>query len=257
MREIISLGVGHLKALKDDEPFNSSLSVPVYIAEPAMILSLGTLFETQPQMQRKSRMANLFCSATNSSMRGYVYESLVLLVLMEQFGGKFTALGDVFHIKPSESHLESKKATLVALRRTSNNDMSYCQASFTSGASDRYGFKAKSPADVLDFFHDPRGRPFLLPDDHMGPDLAGFLQDETGELILVLVQDKIKPVLDPGTWLAATASTRPDFFYTMIVRLSPFYLCCSVYLPCLLCRETETENETNMHRPNIQVLRMT
>jgi len=123
-------------------------------------------------------MGDTFTDPDNTLSRGYVSEDLVVLVLMKEFGGKFTPLGDVFHFKDSASSLVCRKVTLVALRRTDGHEMLCCQSSFNSGGSDRYGFKAQSPANVLDFFYDPKGRSFLLPDIHMGPDLVGFFKDE-------------------------------------------------------------------------------
>jgi hypothetical protein len=95
-----------------------------------------------------------------------------------------------------------------------------CKASFTSGASDQFGFRPKCPANVLSFFNNLKGCPFLFPDNHMGPNLVGFLQDEEmGELIILLSQDKITTNLDQSIWLAAVNSTQPNLFYTMIVSL--------------------------------------
>jgi hypothetical protein len=85
----------------------------------------------------------------------------------------------------------------------------------TSGSSDRLGFKATSPADVLNFLNNPDGKCFLFPDNHMGPDILFFLQDEeTKELILVTLQAKITQCLDARAWGSALDSITLQFFCT-------------------------------------------
>jgi hypothetical protein len=143
-----------------------------------------------------------------------------VLMLMKQFGGKYTRLGDVFVFKVSAKDLASRKVSLVALWRTNDDEMLGCQSSFNAGGSDRYGYKASSPADVVNFFYDPKGRSCLLPDNNAGPDVMAFVRDEETKELLLLLQSKATPELDSGTWLSAINSTRPDFFYTVIVRLN-------------------------------------
>jgi len=94
--------------------------------------------------------------------------------------------------------------------------MKSCPVSWTSGSSDRLGFVAKSPTDVLTFLNDPAGKCFLFPDTHMGPDLLCFLQDEeTKELILLMLQAKIPEFLGAQAWRFALESVTPQFFYTV------------------------------------------
>ena len=82
--------------------------------------------------------------------------------------------------------------TLVSLKRRFDGKMYSCPVTWLSGSSDRLGFKAKSPEQVLGFFENPDGKCFLFPDVHMDPDLFFFLQDvETMDLILLPVQDKL------------------------------------------------------------------
>ncbi len=98
--------------------------------------------------------------------------------------------------------------------------------SWKSGCSDRFSFKATSPNDVLTFFDNPDGKPFLFPDNHMGPDLFCFVQDEeTKELILLAVQAKVSPKITAETWISALNSITPDFFYTIVVGIKSYNTC--------------------------------
>jgi len=224
MHDVIALGVGHLKTDIPNE-WDPKMSYPVVIDEPLAVLALSSLFERQTWSKRRHWIVDSLRTSRNASSSGFILEEVMLLVLMEHFGGKFTALGDVFHFS-QPSPLASRKVTLVALKRTAEGDMQCCPASWNTGASDRFGFKAKSPADVIKFLNNPKGKPFLFPDNHMGPDLACFLQDEqTKELILFVLQSKITEVLDAGTWQRALESTDPEFFYTITVCFSALESC--------------------------------
>jgi hypothetical protein len=135
----------------------------------------------------------------------------VLLVLLQAFGGNICALSDIFHCNQPWG---SRKVTLVSLKRTVNGLMQCCPVSWTSGSSDRLGFKATSPTDVLNFLNNPDGKCFIFPDNHMGPDLLCFVQDEeTKELILVALQAKISQSLNLRAWRSALDSITPQFFY--------------------------------------------
>jgi hypothetical protein len=221
MHETIGLGVVILKKVSPPQTFDAKLNYPVYLAEPLVVVSLSDLFEAMPSTRRSTLIGDEFADASNTASRGYIMEDLCVLVLMKQFGGKYTRLGDVFLFKDSAANLASRKVSLVALRRTNDDEMFGCHSSFHTGASDRYGYKASSPANVVDFLYNPKGRPCLLPDKQMGPDVIAFLRDEESEeLLLLLLQSKATPKLDPGTWLSAINSTLPDFFYTVVVRLN-------------------------------------
>jgi hypothetical protein len=229
MHDLIDLGVGHLETVHD-ESFDPNVNYPVYISEPLMIVSLSLLFDKYPWTQRKSWMSNCMSIAPTKSAFGDVFEETVLFVIMEKFGGKFTALGDVFRFGQSSS-LGSREVTLVSLMHMTDSNMSCCDVSWHSGSSHRFGFKAYSPEDVLEFFRDPSGVPFLFPHVCMGPDLIGFLKDKkTQELIILLLQAKARPALDASTWLSALQSVNPDFFYTMIVRAMCFVSYCRTNL---------------------------
>jgi hypothetical protein len=216
MHDTITLGMGHLIA---DIPnkFNLNMNYPLYIDEPLVVLALSSLFERQPMSTRRDWIIRLFCTSCNAPSSGFIFEEVMLLVLMEHFGGKFTALGDIFHFSQS-SPLASRKVTLVAPGRTVEGVMQCCPVSWSAGSSDRFGFRAKSPANVVEFLSDPKGKPFLFPDNHMGSDLTCFLQDErTKELILVVLQANLCKVLDAGTWQNTLTSVVPEFFYTITV----------------------------------------
>ena len=226
MQGMISQGIGHLVVVAGwiSSP---KLNYPMHIAEPLTILFLSTIFEQQPWTHRKKWITNAMCTAPDKLLFGFAYEEMILLLLMENFGGKFTHLGDVFNFA-AKSSLGSREVTLVSLTQRANGVMSSCEASWSTGSSDHFAFKAQSPANVLDFLNDPKGKPFLLPNNHMGPDVICFLQDKkTYELILLVLQSKTKQNLNTKTWLEAIYSVKPKFFYTIVVCLSSFISHCS------------------------------
>lgn len=143
-------------------------------------------------------MASTFRTARNASSLGFTVEEAILLVLLQMFRSKPHALSDVFRCNQPWG---SRKVTLVSLKRRADGVMQSCPASWTSGSSDRLGYKATSPADILEFFNNPDGVCFLLANNHMGPDLLCFLRDEeTKELILVGLQAQLAVSLDAQTW---------------------------------------------------------
>jgi len=217
MRTLIALGVGHLDTIIPDDKFDPDTNNPVYICEPLIVLSLSSLFEEHSQTTRKMWITNSIRTSHNPSSLGYTLKDLTLLVLMENFGGKFTPLCEVFHFSKSSS-LGSRKVTLVSLKRSANDVIRCCPVSWKTGSSDCFGFKAESPTDVLKYLMDPNGKAFLFPDTHMRPDLMWFFQDEeTGELINAFAQDKISKNLNSEAWIKAVNSVMPVFFYTEVV----------------------------------------
>jgi len=215
MRTLIALGMGHLDTI--GPKFDPDTNHPVYICEPLIVLSLSSLFEECSQTTRKTLISNSICTDRNPSSLGYILKDLTLLLLMENFGGKFTPLSNVFRFSKSSS-LGSRKVTLVSLKRSANDVMHCCPVSWKTGSSDCFGFKAESPTDVLKYSMDPNGKAFLFPDTHMEPDLMWFFQDqEAGELIYTFAQYKLSKKLDSEAWIQAVNSVTPAFFYTVVV----------------------------------------
>jgi len=144
----------------------------------------------------------------NSPTRGFVLEEAILLVLLEMFGDKECALSDAFD---TDQPWGSRKVTLVSLKCGSDGRMRSFPVSWSSGSSDRLGYKVSSPEDVVKFLNDPDGKCFLFPDNHMGPDLSCFVQDAvTKELIFLCLQSKLSKKLSVE---GALASVNPEFFY--------------------------------------------
>jgi hypothetical protein len=219
MNDIIAAGIGFLDQMESNQPFDPDLNYPVYISEPLVVLSLSSLFEKQSWTTKQTWMVKSLRNAPNSSSLGFILE---VALLMEIFGGKFSPLADAFHCSSS---LGSRKATLVSLKGGTDGVLQSYPVSWNAGNSDRLGFKAKCPADVLSFLNNPDGTAFLFPDTHMGPDLMCFLQDEkTKELIILALQGK-RSHLDARTWQNAIISVTPQFFYTMVVSLTPCNPC--------------------------------
>ena len=171
----------------------------------------------------KAQMTMSFRNALNPSGLGYVFEVALPLVIMETFGGKFNPLEEAFIFEPGSS-LGSRRVTLVSLKRIVSGEMQLCPVSWNKGSSDRFGFKAKTPAHVLEFFKNPDRKIFLFPDNHMRPDLSWFFQDEeTKKLILCFDQSKL--TVDSKTWKEAIEGVTPELFYTMMVGIIPCNPC--------------------------------
>jgi hypothetical protein len=125
-----------------------------------------------------------------------MFEEAVLMIILQMFGGEPRALSDAFH---TDQPWGSRKVVLVSLKRRADGEMYSCPVSWTSGSSDRLGFKATSPTQVIEFLNNPDGKCFLFPDTHMGPDLSWFFQDwETKELIFANGQGKLSETLTPA-----------------------------------------------------------
>ncbi|KAF8510406.1 hypothetical protein BU17DRAFT_98110 [Hysterangium stoloniferum] len=214
MHEMIAWGVGFLDKMPYNWDFDAGVNYPVYILEPLIVLSLSSCFERQAWTTKKTWIEKSLRNSSSKASLGFVFEEATLFVLMTIFGEKFTALEDAFHCSES---IGSRKVTLVSLRRGADNILQSSPVSWNAGSSDRFGFKAKSPTDVLSFLHNPDGKAFLFPDTHMGPDLLCFLQDEeTMELIILALQAKVSPSVPANIWQRAIISVTPDFFYTVV-----------------------------------------
>ncbi|KIL64994.1 hypothetical protein M378DRAFT_105538 [Amanita muscaria Koide BX008] len=213
VHELITLGIGHLQEVEPSRTLDPKKNYPVYLCEPLVVLYLSSIFDKYPHTKKEAWIAEAFRTARDPQSGGIIFEEAVLLVLLERFGGKSCAFSDVFHCNQPWG---SRKVTLVSLKRTADGSMQCYPVSWTSGSSDRLGFRAASPKDVLEFLNNPDGKCFLFPDTHMGPDLMCFLQDEeTKELILVAVQARlIFPSLTVSDWLSAIETVTPEFFYT-------------------------------------------
>lgn len=218
MPDMIALGIGFLDklpgTLKDD------MNLPVYIAEPLVVLSLRLLFEQQTWSMMKVYMVRSIHIAPNRSVLGRVFEAALPLVLMETFGGEPTPLKEAFDCS---SKLGSRRVTLASLKRVAD-ELEICPVSWNQGSSDCLCQRAKTPTHVLEFFDNPNGTIFLFSDNHMHPSLLWFFQDkDTKDLILCL---KVTQNLMMGIWKAAINSITPQFFYMMVVGI----ILCDLFL---------------------------
>jgi hypothetical protein len=127
------------------------------------------------------------------------------------FGGQERPLSDAFD---TDQPWGSRLVTLVSLKRREDGHMQSCPVSWSSGSSDRLGYRATSPDDVVRFLNNPDGKCFLFPDVHMGPDLLCFFQDvETKELICKMSLTKTSKILDTEISLRALES---ELFYIVV-----------------------------------------
>ncbi|KAF8512020.1 hypothetical protein BU17DRAFT_96669 [Hysterangium stoloniferum] len=213
MHDMIAWGLGVLDKTMNPWKFKAYKNYPVSISEPLVILSLRSFFQKYSHTMMETWMASAFHSAHNASSLGYIFEEAILLMLMDTFGGEYKPLSHAFHCSES---LGSRKVTLVTLKRGADDTMQCYPVSWKTGNSDRLGLKASSPENILAFLHNPDGKPFLLPNTHMGPDVLCTLQDkETKELIILAVQAKVLPTLNSQKWRDAIISVTPKFFYTL------------------------------------------
>jgi len=83
-----------------------------------------------------------------------MFEEAVLMILLQI---EPRALSDIFHTDQSWG---SRRVILFSLKRMADGQMDSCPVSWTSGSSDRLGFKATSPAQVIEFLNNPDGFPF-------------------------------------------------------------------------------------------------
>ncbi len=232
MNDIIMLGIGHMET-SPGKTFLPTKSYTVYLSEPLVVLYLSSLFTTEEIAKQA------FASGKNNQALGSEYEEAVLLLILHMFGGKTCTLSDAFH---TDQPWGSRKVTLVSLKRRFDGIMQSCPVSSSSGSSDRLGFKAISPEDVLSFLENPDGKCFLFPDCRMGPDLFFFLQDvETMELMGVPVQSKLMEGLSPAAWNRAVQTVTPEHFYTVKVCITFDF----VLLHSCHCRR-RTETRCNM-----------
>ncbi len=175
--------------------------------------SLSSLFEKHSWTTKEELMTLAFASGKNNQTLGSEYEEAVLLLILHMFGGKVCTLSDAFH---TDQPWGSRKVTLVSLKRKSDGIMQSCPVSWSSGSSDRLGFRATCPEDVLSFLENPNGK--LFPDCHMGPDLLFFLQDmEIMTLMCVSVEDKLQKELTQAAWNRAVQTVTPEYLYMVKV----------------------------------------
>ena len=239
MHMLIALSVSHLNHVLSQNDFDIKNNYPMFIDEPLIVLALSTLFKEYPWTTRQKWITDSLSTGRNKSTLSYIFEEVALVVLVDNFGGRFKALSDIFHF-PRSSTLASRKVMLVSLKQ--ETPVWTCSpVSWNEGSSDCFGIKAENPTDVLRFLRDPDGKAFLFPDNNMGPDLICFLQDEeTMELIIVALHSKVKGVMDAKTWTKAVNSMTPEFFYTVVVRFSAFAVT-SLIVICLQKKEKRVE----------------
>jgi len=227
MQQIITAGVGHLMTVGPDPTFDTETNYPVYLCEPLVVLYLSSFLSKykRPNTTIETWITDKARLASDNSARGPVLEEAIFLVLLNLFGGKEPTLGEVFD---TDQPWGLRKVTLVSLKRSFDNQMQCNPVSWDSGTSDRLGYKAASPEDVVTFLNNPDGKCVLFPDNHMGPDVACFFQDvETKELILFVLQSKLSKGLKSETCRKALASVNPNFFYNVKVGLKICYACLS------------------------------
>jgi hypothetical protein len=224
--EIVGLGVGFLEKMELTHRLDPGVNLPVYLSEPLVILHLSTVFEKHQRTQTQAWIADGFRTASSPAAPGGYFEEATAMVLLGIFGGKPRALSDAFLCNQPWG---SRKVTLVALTCIADDKMQCSPVSWNSGSSDRLGYKATSPADVLKFFKNPNGKAFLFPDTHMGPDVMCFLRDEVSEeLILIGLQAKSGATIHKHIWRSALDSVKPQFFYTAnVCIMSEFAFSCS------------------------------
>jgi len=111
MHETLVLGIGHLEKVEPDQSLEPAINYPVSLCEPLVVLYLSSLLEKQSLTTNQVWITHAFRTARRSSLLGFTFEEAVLLVLLQTFGGKSSALSYTFHCYQPWG---SKKVTLVA-----------------------------------------------------------------------------------------------------------------------------------------------
>ena len=222
IHQTIASGIGHLAKIKPDQNFYTKDKYFAYLCEPLVVLYLSTIFARRRKAMHLSWISDATRTSRNSSSLGFTFEEAVLMIILQMFGGNPCPLSDAFH---TDQPWGSRKVILVALKRRVDGQMQSFPVLWMSGSSDRLGFKATSPAQVIEFLNNPDGKCFLFPNNHMGPDLSCFLQDwETKELILANFQGKLSETLTPATWQRCLETVNLNFFYTVNVCAEHLFL---------------------------------
>ena len=230
VHQTIASGIGHLLIIKPDLRRETEVKYFAYLSEPLVVLHLSSIFASKEETTTLSWLSDATFTARNNSSLGYVFEEAVLMIIVEMFGGEPCALSEAFH---TDQPWGKRKVVLVSLICRADGQTESCRVSWTSGSSDRLGFKATSPTQVIEFLNNQKGKCFLFPNTHMGPDLLWFFQDwETKELILVNAQGKVSETLSPAKWQHALQSVEHNFFYTVKVCLEHTFLCSCSFLHC-------------------------
>jgi hypothetical protein len=210
VHETVMLGIGHLEEAGPRQTFDLWTNYPVVLCELLAVLYLSSLFEQHSWTTTQARITEALCTTHHFSL-GFKFEEVVLLVLLHMFGGEARPLSDAFH---SDQPWASRKVTLVSLKHRLDGGIKSSPVSWITGSSDHFGSKATSPAEILEFLDNPNGKCFLISDNHMGPGLWCFLQDETNkELILLVLHRNIPERLTSEIWLRALDSGTPEVLY--------------------------------------------
>jgi hypothetical protein len=88
VHDMIASGIGFLEHEESTWELQPDQIYPVYISEPLVVLSLSSLFEQQSWTNRQEGMIRSLRNSPNTASRGYAFEEVALVVLMEAFGGK-------------------------------------------------------------------------------------------------------------------------------------------------------------------------
>ena len=223
MHQTIASGIGHLEMIKPEQLLDTKDKYFAYLCEPLVVLHLSSIFAKQPETTNLSWLSDATLSARNNSSLGFMFEEAMLMIISQMFGGEPRALSDAFH---TDQPWGERKVVLVSLKHGADSEMYTCPVSWTSGSSDRLGFKATSPTQVIEFLNNPDGKCFLFPDGHMGPDLSWFFQDlETKELIFANGQGKLSETLTLAKYQRGLQTVDHDFFYTIKVCSEHTFLC--------------------------------
>ncbi|KAK0430880.1 hypothetical protein EV421DRAFT_236211 [Armillaria borealis] len=129
--------------------------------------------------------------ASEQAQKGYIFEKLVTLVLMDAFGREGSCvLNDVFRFAAPAPEWTKRRFRLVSLIRN-DDGLDSVPVTWKSGASPRLGYKAREPSDVLGWMKDPKGIPFLFPDNNHRSDAVVIIEEvKSGQRSILAIQDK-------------------------------------------------------------------
>lgn len=145
--------------------------------EPLAVAAAMIFFESLPGTMGLETFISDLLQDFTSPARGAAFENATMIILAQMLNGTRT-LEDVldFHIRDGIPEMWfGRKVQLVAIQGWSGDVPIVCDAGIRKGSSPSLGFQANSPHDVERWSKGSRIA-FLLPDDHMGPDVWALVK---------------------------------------------------------------------------------
>ncbi|KAH8096747.1 hypothetical protein DFH11DRAFT_1679529 [Phellopilus nigrolimitatus] len=163
----------------------------ICINEHLVILVLATWMEGK----EKYSMGRFLCrELRNKSSQPMGFENTIMHYLASAFGVNGTPLTDIFDFVGLIPPWANQRVQLVAFTSVGGR-YTFSPISLMDGVvpSSRIVIHARDADMVLDLIKNAQNIPFLIPDNHMGPDGLFVLRREDGTIMWAAIQDKCQP----------------------------------------------------------------